>query len=195
MTWEIDADHSSARFFAKQMVGATAQECFGSVSGYLHLDEDIPAHTWMDVRVDDVGLVPGTQARTAPLHVMGQSAAPVLPASSFKSHAIAPAMGTVYKVSGELTVLGTTRFVSFFSQFNQRSDGDAFQRVVLTTWATINSNDFGIPLGAFSELACVEGGAMITLEMVLAPGAPAAPQMEAQLDATDSSRTAYQQAA
>jgi len=195
MAWEIDANQSSARFFVKQLIGATAQGYFGSVSGYLHLDEDIPAHTWMDVQVDEGRLVPGTQARTAPLHLMGQSAAPMLPAFSFKSHLIATGMGTIYRVSGELTALRTTRFVSFYSQLHRRDDGDALRRVALTTWATINSNDFGIPLGTFSELARVEGGAMITLEIVLAPGAPAAPQVESQLDVTDSSRTVHPQAA
>ena len=195
MAWEIDAEHSSARFFAKQALGATAKGAFGAVRGYLHLDEDSPAHTWMDVEVDEGRLVPGTRARTAPLHVVKQSAAPTLPAFSFKSHVIAPATGTVYTVSGELTVLGTTRFVSFYSQLHRRGAGDAFRGVVLSTWATFNSNDFGIPLGAFSGLARIEGGALITLEMVLAPRTQAAPPVEAQLDAADSLTTMYDQAA
>lgn len=160
MAWEIDAVHSEARFSVRQMASSdTIRGRFNAVRGYLHVDEQMPAHSWVDVEVGAASIDTGDEECDAHLRSKDVLDVAEYPTITFKSGRVEHVVGREYNVSGELTMHGVTRLVTFDARFEDHSDADGAGGVgglghaALTARATIDYRDFGVPRAG----AAVEG--------------------------------------
>lgn len=184
MAWEIDMARSHAWFYFRQRTSNTVQGHFSAVRGYLNVDEETPAHTWMDVEVDAPRVDCEADARDAQMHSIAWNEAADTLAFTFRSLAVehtAAAKG--FQVSGELTMHGIMRAVTFNAELHQHRDGAGVRRVVLTARAKINSKDFRIPFGGmFAEPGHVAVGDIVTLEIDLVLLSHAVPTIQLEME-------------
>lgn len=153
MAWEIDADQSQAGFSVRQLMASHAiRGRFKAVRGYLHVDEQTPAHSWVDVEVDATSLDTGDEAYDGRLRSQDILDVAEYPTITFKSVRVDHVVSHEYKVSGELTVHGVTKLVTFDADFQEPSDSSGARHAALTARTTINCGDFGVP-GATSAAA------------------------------------------
>lgn len=156
----------------------------GAVRGYLNVDEETPAHTWMDVEVDAPWVDDEADARDAQMHSIAWSEAADALAFTFRSLAVEHiAVAKSFQVSGELTIHGIMRVVTFNAELHQQLDGAGVRRVVLTARAKINGKDFRIPFGGtFAEPGHVVVGEMVTLEIDLTLLSHAVPTIQLEME-------------
>lgn len=168
MAWEIDAAHSQARFSVRQMASNTIRGRFNAVRGYLHVDEQRPAHSWVDVEVDAASLDTGDEECDGRLRSKAALDVAEYPTITFKSVRVDHAASQDYKVSGELTVHGVTKLVTFDADFQEPRDSNGARHAALTARTTINWGDLRVP-GATSAVAGhIAVGELVRIEIDLA---------------------------
>ena len=111
MTWEIDATHSRVSFAIRVMSVTTTRGRFNKVRGQLHIDEQNPASSWVEAEIDAASIT--TQNRLRDTHLRSDAffAVKKYPTISFKSTRVEYIAGSLYKVTGNLTLLGTTKIL------------------------------------------------------------------------------------
>jgi len=184
MAWEIDMARSHAWFYIRQRTRNTVQGHFSAVRGYLNVDEETPVHTWMDVEVDAPRVDHEADARDAQTHSIAWSEAADALAFTFRSLTVKHmAAAKSFQVSGELTMRGIMRIVTFDAELHQHLDGAGVRRVVLTARAKITGKDFRIPFGGtFAEPRHVVVGDIVTLEIDLALLSRAVPTIQLEME-------------
>ena len=144
MAWEIDAVHSEARFSVRRLASSTVRGRFNSVRGYLHVDEETPAHSWVDVEVDAASVDSGDTDLDARLRSRDALAVTEYPTITFKSLRVDHLGGQEYTISGELTVHGVTREVTFDATFQGTGGSTEPRYAALTASTAIGCRDFGL---------------------------------------------------
>jgi polyisoprenoid-binding protein YceI len=144
MAWEIDAVHSEARFSVRRMASSPVRGRFHDVRGYLHVDEETPPHSWVDVEVDAASIDTGDADYDARLRSLDALDVAEHPTITFKSFRVDHRGGQEYTVSGELTVHGVTREVAFDATFQGNGDANEPGYATLTASTTINCTQFGL---------------------------------------------------
>jgi polyisoprenoid-binding protein YceI len=144
MAWEIDAVHSEVRFSVRRMASSPVRGRFHNVRGYLHVDEETPAHSWVDVAVEVASLDTGNADYDARLRSRDALNVAEYPTITFKSFRVDHRGGQEYAVTGELTVHGMTREVAFDATFQGNGDANEPRYATLTASTTINCRQFGL---------------------------------------------------
>ncbi len=163
MTWEIDPTHSQVSFAIRVMSVATTRGRFNKLRGQLHIDEQNPASSWVEAEVDATSIDTHNIIRDAHLRSNSFFAVKKYPTISFRSTRVEHIGGNAYKVTGNLTLLGMTKPVTFDVAYSGRSAG-ADVRASLTARATMNRNDFGLGRGMMVQSAA---GKTATIEVAL----------------------------
>jgi polyisoprenoid-binding protein YceI len=155
MAWEIDATHSHARFSIRQMGASAIQGQFKAMSGYVHVDEINPSHSWVDVAVDAASIDTGDVQRDNRLRSTDVLDVAAYATITFKSVRVEHIVSHDYKVSGDLTMRGVTRPVTFDARFHGQDEGNGVRRAALEARARINWADFsmtGLPVAEADQL-------------------------------------------
>ena len=168
MAWEIDVVHSQARFSARQTASNTIRGRFKEVRGYLHVDEQNPMHSWVDVEVNAASIDTGDEDCDARLRSKEVLDVVEYPTITLKSVRVHHAVGQEYEVSGELTMHGVTRLVNFDAGFQEHSDSNGARHAALTARTKINCRDFGVPDAASAVASQIAAGELIRIELDLA---------------------------
>lgn len=168
MAWEIDAVHSQVRFSVRQLTGGTVQGRFNAIHGYVHIDEQTPSHSWVDADIDTTSLDIMCDACDAPVQSADLINPAEYPTITFKSVRVEHITNREYKVSGELTMHGATRLVTFDATFDDLSDVDNVSYAVLTARAKINRRDFGLIWGSLAKSGQDVLGDIVTFEFEFA---------------------------
>ncbi len=163
MIWEIDPTHSQISFAIRVMSVTTTRGHFNALRGQLYIDEQNPASSWVEAEVDAASIDTHNILRDAHLRSASFFAVKKYPTMTFQSTRVEHSGGTAYKVTGNLTLLGRTKHVTFDVDYSGQSAGPD-THAALTARATMNRYDFGLGRGMMVQSAA---GKTATIEIAL----------------------------
>jgi polyisoprenoid-binding protein YceI len=162
MIWNIDPAHSHVSFAIRVLGVTTTRGRFNALRGQLSLDEQNPASSWVEAEVDAASLDTRNRLRDAHLRSAAFLAVKQYPTLVFHSTHVEHVSDQDYKVTGNLTLHGVTKPVTFDVTYPGQ------QTIIgaptgLTAKARVNRHDFGLGQGmglqfAASEIATIEIG-------------------------------------
>jgi polyisoprenoid-binding protein YceI len=177
MIWKIDPTHSYVSFTIRVLGVTTTKGRFNVLRGHLSLDEQNPASSWVEAEVDAASIATRNKLRDAHLRSAAFFAVKQYPTMVFHSTHVEPVSGQDYKVTGNLTLHGVTKPVTFDVTYcDQRMVTGALTG--LTAKAKINRHDFGLGQGmmlqfAASDIADIEIGLEVVQTSAQVPEAVA----------------------
>lgn len=144
-TWTLDPAHTSVEFSAKHMMVSTVRGKFATVTGTIVEDEANLANSTVEVEIDAASLDTRNDQRDTHLRSADFLDSENFPAITFKSTKIEPISADELKVTGDLTVRGTTRPVTLDATINGRGKSPWGQEVAgISLTGTLNRKDFGL---------------------------------------------------
>lgn len=158
MAWEIDPFHTLVEFSVVHLKINIVKGRFKEVRGSLHLDVQQPENSWVRAQVNTASIDTGVAARDGHLRSADFFEAVKYPVITFESAAIERTGETTSLVTGNLTLHGVTRAVTFQTKFTgyTRDVDTKGWRVGLTATGVIDRRQFDMN---FSRL--IEGVAMV----------------------------------
>ena len=151
MIWKIDPTHSHVSFAVRVLSVSTARGRFHALRGHLHIDEQNPANSWVEAEVEAASIDTHIKLRDAHLRSAAFFDVKQYPTISFTSTNVEHVGGQNYQVTGNLTLHGVTKPITFDVAYRGQSTLMG-ARTGLTAKATINRNDFGVGQGAAVQL-------------------------------------------
>ncbi len=179
-TWEIDPSHSSATFAVKHMMVSTVRGEFGKLAGTLTMEGTDAKTAVVEASVDATTINTRDAKRDGHLKSPDFFDVAKFPALTFKSKKVEIVAGGAMKLTGDLSIHGITKSVTFDVQPLSKEMKTPFGSTVASTTATakINRKDFGLvwnkPLEAAGGML-VGDDVTINLDLELSKKAPAAP--------------------
>ena len=166
-TWKIDPAHSSAEFRVKHMMISNVKGSFSGISGTLNLDEADPAHSTVEASVPLGTISTGDQQRDTHLKSPDFFHIEQHPEMKFKSTKIEVKRAGELVVTGDLTIHGVTKPVTFDVEGPTPPSKDPWgnTRVGLEATAKINRKDFGLTWNAALETGGVLVGEDIAITL------------------------------
>ena len=162
MAWEIDPTHSTAMFSVRHAMISTVRGHFNVISGTLHIDEQNPANSSVDAQADASTIDTRDERRDGHLKSPDFFDAAQYPTITFKSTKVEPTGGNEYNVTGDLTMHGVTKPVTFKAEYSgQGKDAYGMLRAGLSAKARVNREDWGLTWNAALEA----GGVMVSKEV------------------------------
>ena len=186
-TWRTDPAHADIQFSAKHMMVTTVRGKFAEVDGSLTLDEADPTASSGAFTVRAASLTTGNDQRDGHLRSADFFDAEAYPEITFVSTAVTPKRGNDYAVTGDLTIRGTTRPITFDVEFLGLYDGFQGRRAGFHATTALNREDWGLTWNVTLETGGWLVGKEIKLEIDLAldeVGVPAAEVVVAAPSAT-----------
>ncbi len=177
-SWDIDVTHSALHFWVRHMVISKVHGRFAKWAGTIALDEQDPARSSVDVRIDAASIDTQVADRDAHLRSKDFLDVEAHPEITFRSKRIERG-GAGYLVTGDLTIRGTTREVTLDADFaGVAKDPWGNQRAGFSAKAALDRRDFGLVWNAALETGGVLVGEKveIAIELEAVKRAAAAPQ-------------------
>jgi polyisoprenoid-binding protein YceI len=163
MNWEIDSTHSHVSFTIRVMSISTTRGRFNALHGGLHIDEQNPANSWVDVQVEATSVDTHNKLRDAHLRSAAFFDVKKHPTITFTSTNIEHVSDQDYQVTGNLTLHGVTRPITFDVHYRGQSSMMCVH-AGLSASAAINRHDFSLGQGVAVRLAA---SSMVTIEIDL----------------------------
>ena len=163
MNWEIDPTHSHVSFTVRVMAISTMRGRFTILSGRLNIDEQNPVNSWVDAQVEATSIDTRNKLRDAHLRFAAFFDVKKYSTITFTSTNIEHVGGQNYQVTGNLTLHGVTRPITFDVHYRGQSSMMGV-RAGLSASATINRHDFSLGQGAAVRLVA---SSMVTIEIDL----------------------------
>jgi len=145
------------------MAISTMRGRFTILSGRLNIDEQNPANSWVDAQVEATSIDTRNKLRDAHLRSAAFFDVKKYSTITFTSTNIEHVGGQDYQVTGNLTLHGVTRPITFDVHYRGQSSMMGV-RAGLSASATINRHDFSLGQGAAVRLAA---SSMVTIEIDL----------------------------
>ena len=169
MTWQIDTAHSQVTFSVRHMMVSTVKGQFNVVRGELFIDEAHPENSWVEAEADVASINTRDEKRDGHLRSPDFFDAEKYPLITFKSTKVESLGGNEYRVTGDLTMHGVTKAVTFDAEYQgQLKDLYGMQRAGLTVKTTINRKDFGLNWNVALESGGVLVSEKVAIEIELA---------------------------
>ncbi|HYX50315.1 MAG TPA: YceI family protein [Ktedonobacteraceae bacterium] len=166
MIWNIDPTHSHVSFTIRVLGVTTTRGRFNTLRGHLDIDEQNLASSWVEAEVDAASIDTHNRLRDAHLRSAAFFDVQQYPTIVFHSTHVEHTVANAYKVTGNLTLLGVTKPITFDVEYSGRSAG-LDSRLSLTARATINRHDFGLGQSMVVQFAASEKASIeIDLEAV-----------------------------
>jgi polyisoprenoid-binding protein YceI len=164
-TWNLDPAHSAAEFKVKHMMISNVKGKFTGLSGVLKLDEANPTASSVEASVDVTTLNTGDAQRDGHLSSPDFFDAAQFPHLTFKSTKVVSVGGVDYKVTGDLTLHGATKSVTFAVEEVSEPAKDPWGnlRIGLSASTKINRKDFGLSWNSALETGGVLVGEDVTI--------------------------------
>ena len=176
-TWEIDPNHSAVQFAVRHMAISTVRGAFTKVSGTVQWDDQDITKSTVEVTIDAASVDTRVADRDKDLrsdHFFDVSKYPTI---TFKSKRVEQAGSGKLKVTGDLTIHGTTKEVVLDVDGPTPAVKDPWgnERAAATATTKINRQDFGVKWNATMDNGGVVVGDDVTItidiEMVKKKGA------------------------
>ncbi|HYM82705.1 MAG TPA: YceI family protein [Candidatus Dormibacteraeota bacterium] len=183
-TWKIDPAHTDALFSAKHMMVTTVRGKFHEVEGTLEIDEDAPTRSRGEFRVAAASLNTGVAPRDQHLRSADFFDVEREPWITFTSTSVEHVRDDDYKVTGDLTIRGTTRPVTFDVTLGGIAQGMRGGRHLgLSATTRIDREDWGLNWNMALEAGGWLVGKEIKVEVEVAADEVASDQAAARADA------------
>ncbi|WP_255952159.1 YceI family protein [Streptomyces odontomachi] len=157
--YTIDAAHSSLGFTARHAMVTNVKGSFAEFEGTLHLDGADPtaSNASFDVRMDSI--TTGSAERDAHLKSSDFFDIEQYPTMTFRSTEAEALGGTSYRITGALSILGTTKPISIDLEFNgYAKDPFGNERVGFEGTGELLRSEWGLTWNAALET----GGVLIS---------------------------------
>jgi polyisoprenoid-binding protein YceI len=166
-TWNIDPSHSRAEFKVKHMMISNVKGSFSGISGKLIEDNTNPANSRVEATVDISSISTGDDQRDAHLKSPDFFDHAQHPVMNFKSTSIEKKGDEEYSVTGELTLHGVTKPVTFAVEGPSAPGKDPWgnTRIGLSAKTKINRKDFGLVWNAALETGGILVGEDVQIEL------------------------------
>ncbi len=159
MAWVIDPAHSQVTFSVRHLMITTVKGQFKIIRGQLHIDEQNPANSWVEAEADVASIDTRDEKRDAHLRSADFFESEKYPTITFKSTHVERVSGDEFKVTGDLTMHGVTKQVTFDGEYTgQIKDTWGNQRAGLSVKTTINRKDWNLNW----NVALESGGVMVS---------------------------------
>ena len=140
-TWKIDKAHSHAEFKVKHMMISNVKGQFSGIDGLLTLDEHNVTQSGVDASIDVSSVATGDLQRDAHLKSADFFDVEKFPQLTFKSTQVSGGDGEL-KVTGDLTMLGKTKSITFPAKLSVGGDG-----LTVSSKFTIDRTQWGMTYG------------------------------------------------
>jgi polyisoprenoid-binding protein YceI len=166
-TWNIDPAHSHAEFKVKHMMISNVKGAFSGITGALKLNDPDPAGSSITASIPVATLTTGDAQRDGHLKSPDFLDAEKFPNLTFKSLTVDRLEKGAYTVSGELTIHGVTKTVTFNVEGPTPPGKDPWGNTRIGAAATtkINRKDFGLTWNSPLETGGVLVGEEVTLTL------------------------------
>lgn len=157
--WMIDPAHSRIGFSVRHAMVTTVRGSFAEYESLLYFDGSNPARSRAEISIATASVDTGVEQRDG--HLVGREFldAQRHPRMVFTSTAVTLQAEDVYRMTGDLTIRGTTNPVDLeLTYIGHVTDPFGYERVGFDGTTTINRSDWGLTYNA--RLA--EGGAMVS---------------------------------
>jgi polyisoprenoid-binding protein YceI len=152
-TWNIDPAHSAAEFKVKHMMISNVKGSFSGLSGVLKEHTTDSTLSSIEASIPVATLTTGDEKRDGHLKSADFFDAEKYPTLNFKSSKVVRKGDADYAVTGDLTVHGVTKPVTFAVEGPSAPGKDPWgnTRIGLSATAKINRKDFGLNWNAALE--------------------------------------------
>lgn len=151
------------------MMVSTVKGQFTVVRGELSIDEAHPENSWVEAEADVASINTRDEKRDGHLRSPDFFDAEKYPLITFKSTKVESLGGNEYRVTGDLTMHGVTKIVTFDAEYQgQLKDLYGMQRAGLTVKTAINRKDFGLNWNVALESGGVLVSEKVAIEIELA---------------------------
>jgi polyisoprenoid-binding protein YceI len=166
-TWNIDPAHSAAEFKVKHMMICNVKGTFSSLSGVLSLDEADVTRSRVEASIPVATISTGDDQRDGHLKSADFFDAEKFPAMTFKSTAVKSTGAGELAVTGNLTMHGVTKAVTFAVEGPSAPAKDPWGnlRIGLSGTTQINRKDFGLTWNTALESGGVLVGEDVTITL------------------------------
>jgi polyisoprenoid-binding protein YceI len=149
-TWQLDPMHTAAQFSVKHLAISTVRGGFSNVKGTVLFDDADITKSSVDVTIDVSTVDTRTPDRDKDLKSDKFFDVAHYPTMTFKSTKVEQAGAGKLKVTGDLTIRGTTKSVVLDVDGPTASVKDPWgnQRSAITATTKINRQDFGVKWNA-----------------------------------------------
>jgi polyisoprenoid-binding protein YceI len=149
-TWQIDPMHSAAQFSIRHLAISTVRGGFSSVKGTINFDDADVTRSSVDVTIDVSTVDTRVPDRDKDLKSDKFFDVAHYPSITFKSKKVEQAGAGKLKVTGDLTIRGTTKEVVLDVEGPTAPVKDPWgnQRAAVTATTKINRQDFGVKWNA-----------------------------------------------
>lgn len=169
-TWNLDPAHTSVDFTVRHMMFTNVRGSFSDVAGVINFDPANPAAASLEATIKTTSINTGAADRDNHLRSADFFDVENHPEMTFKSTSIEVASPTAAKLTGDLTINGTTNSVVFNVEFLGSGPslfGD--ERAGFEASFEINREDFGLTWNQALET----GGVLVGKEIKVTIGAQA----------------------
>ena len=161
-TWTIDPTHSLVEFAGKHMMFTTVKGRFRDLAGTITLDEADHARSGVEVEIQAASIDSGVEQRDGHLRSADFLDVEQYPTIAFKATRVLPIGADRARVTGELTIHGTTRPVELDVAYEGLGVNPWGTEVVgFTARTEINRKDFGLTWNV-----ALEAGGFLVSEQV-----------------------------
>ena len=171
ITWNIDPAHSHAEFKVKHMMISNVKGSFSGISGTLTENTTDSSLSQIDASIDIGTINTGDEKRDGHLKSADFFDHEQHPHMTFKSTKVEKKGDEEYAVTGDLTVHGVTKPVTFAVEGPSQPTKDPWgnMRIGLSATTKINRKDFGLTWNATLESGGILVGedVQISLEVQL----------------------------
>jgi len=175
--WQIDPAHSAAHFSVRHLMISNVRGEFSKLSGSVVLDPADSTRSSVEVNLETASISTREPQRDEHLRSADFFDVANHPAMTFRSKRIATAGPDHFKVTGDLTIRGVTKEVTFDVEGPTPAVKDPWGnvRAGVTASTKINRKDFGMVFNALTETGGVVVGeeVSITIEAELVQKAAA----------------------
>ena len=149
-TWKIDPAHSSAQFSVRHLAISTVRGAFSSVNGSVNYDDKDVSKSTIEVTIDVNSVDTRQPDRDKDLKSDHFFDATNYPTITFKSTKVEQAGAGKLKVTGDLTIRGTTKSVVLDVEGPTAPVKDPWgnSRVAASATTKVNRQDYGVKWNA-----------------------------------------------
>jgi polyisoprenoid-binding protein YceI len=165
-TYRLDPAHSRIGFVARHAMVTKVRGSFKELSGTGTWDVEDPSRSRLELTIEGASIDTGNADRDAHLRSNDFLDLEQHPQITFTSTAVAQVADDTYRVTGDLTIKGVTRPVTFDLVYTGSAlDPFGNQRVGFEGTTTINRKDWGVNWNAALEAGGVLVSEKVTLEL------------------------------
>ncbi|MEV2252654.1 YceI family protein [Streptomyces sp. NPDC050147] len=157
--YAIDPSHTSIGFVARHAMVTNVKGSFTDVAGTLHLDGTDPSRSTASIDIKMESIDTGSADRDGHLKSADFFKTDEFPEMTFRSTKAEALGGDDYRITGDLTILGTTKPLAIDLEFNgSATDPFGNQRVGFEGKAEILRSEWGLTWNAALET----GGVLVS---------------------------------